>query len=62
MSLLDPHFQYTPSVATDVSATWRRFGFRPSDNDARRDKWRVLFQPGISPRARPARETVAQDL
>lgn len=25
----DPRFQYTSSAATDVQATWRRFGWRP---------------------------------
>ena len=34
--LLDPRFKYTPAAATDITATWRRFGFDPRDNQARR--------------------------
>jgi hypothetical protein len=34
--LLDPRFHYTPSAQTDISATWRRFGFDPSANEQRR--------------------------
>ena len=29
ISILDPAFQYVPSVATCVADTWRRFGWRP---------------------------------
>jgi hypothetical protein len=28
-SILDPAFKYTPSAATDVRATWARFGWIP---------------------------------
>ena len=28
-SILDEHFEYTPSVSTSVTETWRRFGWRP---------------------------------
>ena len=32
LSLLDDSFRYVPAVATSVSMTWRRFGWRaPSD-------------------------------
>lgn len=34
--LFDPRFKYIPAAATDVAATWRRFGFDPSANEARR--------------------------
>jgi hypothetical protein len=36
MSLLDPRFNYVPSVATDIRATWLRFGFNPRANEERR--------------------------
>jgi len=36
MRLLDPRFTYVPSMRTDVSATWRRFGFRPTTESERR--------------------------
>jgi len=34
--ILDPRFEYVPSVYTDVAATWRRFGFKKGDPSSRR--------------------------
>ncbi|CAB4122623.1 hypothetical protein UFOVP33_29 [uncultured Caudovirales phage] len=31
VSLLDPSFKYTPSSQTDVTRTWKRFGWAPAD-------------------------------
>lgn len=31
-SLLDPEFRYIPSAQTDVTRTWRRFGWTPPDS------------------------------
>jgi hypothetical protein len=36
MRLLDPRFNYVPAAATDVTATWKRFGFDPKANAERR--------------------------
>jgi hypothetical protein len=35
-SILDPSFRYVPAVATSVTDTWRRFGWRPTAGDARK--------------------------
>jgi hypothetical protein len=54
MSLLDPRFRYVPAVATDVTATWRRFGFDPQQNEERRarlkrpDALREANEPGTA--------------
>ena len=37
-SLLDPRFRYVPAAATDVRATWQRFGFDPRKNAERRSR------------------------
>jgi hypothetical protein len=34
--LLDPRFKYTPSLATNIAATWKRYGFDPRANEQRR--------------------------
>ena len=35
-SLLDPDFKYVPAAATDITQTWRRFGWKPIE---RKDKF-----------------------
>lgn len=35
--LLDFRFNYIPAAATDIAATWARFGFDPHVNKQRRD-------------------------
>jgi hypothetical protein len=37
-SLLDPRFRYVPAAATDIRATWQRFGFDPRKNAERRSR------------------------
>ena len=35
--LLDLRFNYIPAAATDIAATWKRFGFDPHANKQRRE-------------------------
>jgi hypothetical protein len=30
-SLLDASFRYVPAAATDIQATWRKFGWKPTN-------------------------------
>ncbi|MGB8437649.1 MAG: hypothetical protein WCE38_25680 [Burkholderiales bacterium] len=39
LSLLDPSFRYVPAVATSVTETWRRFGWRPTTDAERRSRY-----------------------
>jgi hypothetical protein len=41
--LLDPRFKYTPAVATNIAATWKRFGFDPRANEQRRTRATSAF-------------------
>lgn len=41
--LLDPRFEYTPAAATNIAATWKRFGFDPRANEQRRERWLGSF-------------------
>jgi hypothetical protein len=36
VNLLDPRFKYVPAIKTDVLATFRRFGFKPTTDEERR--------------------------
>jgi len=42
MRLLDMEFKYTPSTRTDITTTWRRFGFRPTTQAERSARLRRL--------------------
>ena len=49
MRLLDPRFKYVPSARTDISATWRRYGFRPTTDAERRARQRASTEAPASP-------------
>jgi len=38
--LLDLRFNYIAAAATDIAATWKRFGFDPHANKQRREQLR----------------------
>ncbi len=46
--LLDLRFNYIPAAATDIAATWRRFGFDPRANQQRRELFRDSFNGSTS--------------
>jgi len=56
MRLLDPRFRYLRAVATDVGATWRRFGFDSRGNEKRRErlKQRIAEEASEGRSATPA--------
>ena len=35
MRIYDARFKYTPSTSTNISATWKRFGFKPTTESER---------------------------
>lgn len=60
MGLLDPRFRYVPAAATDVTSTWRRFGFKPTTETERRqrrqhDEPRSALPAELAPRVRRRR-------
>ena len=40
MGLLDPRFRYVPADATDIQATWQRYGFDARRNAERRARFK----------------------
>ena len=48
MRLLDPRFKYISSAKTDISATWRRYGFRPTTDAERRARQRLSTEATTS--------------
>jgi len=47
MRLLDRDFKYTSSTNTDIVATWRRFGFRPTTERDRHARGREFAAESI---------------
>jgi hypothetical protein len=45
MRLLDAKFKYTPSTSTNITSTWRRFGFKPTTEAERTARQRRLQHP-----------------
>ncbi|MBC8119330.1 MAG: hypothetical protein H7X75_07140 [Burkholderiaceae bacterium] len=46
--LLDLRFNYIPAAATDIAATWKRFGFDPRANQQRREIFRSTLNTSMS--------------
>jgi hypothetical protein len=66
-SILDESFRYVPAVATSVAETWRRFGWRPTNDEERKTRRRpgaeILVEeiPMVTPiRRRPAAASIAK--
>ena len=51
MRILDQRFRYVPSEATNVAATWKRFGFRPTTEAERRARQARLQGEPLDPSA-----------
>jgi len=65
MSAYDPSWRYTPEHLTDVTVTWRRFGFRPTTQAEReaRQRRRLGGIPVIhAPELRPVSHEVERRL
>jgi hypothetical protein len=44
-SILDRSFPYVPAAATDVAATWRKYGFNAQANAERRARLQLTSGP-----------------
>lgn len=44
-SILDPSFKWTPSASTNVSATWKKHGFKPTTDAERRSRQQRKSKP-----------------
>lgn len=44
MKICDARFKYTPSLRTDIAATWKRFGFKPTTEAERLARHRRLYE------------------
>jgi hypothetical protein len=54
MRILDARFKYTPALDTNIVATWKRFGYRPTTDAERAARQRRTQQEalaGIQPTA-----------
>jgi hypothetical protein len=51
MKMLDAKFRYVPSAHTNVAATWKRFGFRPTTEAERRARQTRLHAEELAPPA-----------
>lgn len=47
-SILDESFTYTPSTATAVEATWRRYGWQPMTEQERINRRRRVPVAGVA--------------
>ena len=52
MRLLDAGFKYTPSSSTNIVATWKRHGYKPTTDAERMARQRQPLARGVSQRAR----------
>jgi hypothetical protein len=43
MRLLDTRFKYTPSTSTNIVATWKRYGYKPTTEAERQARQRRVL-------------------
>jgi len=48
MRLLDARFKYTPSTNTNIVATWKRYGYKPTTDAERQARQRRAM--GLAPK------------
>lgn len=53
--LLNPDFKWTSAAATDVTATWKRHGFKPTTERERAARQKQSVQPVLPPSPRVVR-------
>jgi hypothetical protein len=57
MRLLDARFKYTPSTSTNIVATWKRHGYKPTTEAERMARQRRALAQGVGGEGRSASVT-----
>jgi hypothetical protein len=50
MKLLNAGFKYTPSSSTNIEATWKRYGYKPTTDAERLARQRRTLARPVNPR------------
>jgi hypothetical protein len=60
MRIYDARFKYTPALSTNIMATWKRFGFKPTTEAERMARQRRGYGKEDAAGARDAGASVTQ--